>query len=212
MTHVFGLTGGIGSGKGVVAQRFRERRLPVIDADQIAREVVAPGTPALAELVQAFGPVILEPDGSLNRPAVASRVFADAAERAKLNTITPPRVRELTAVRVAEYAAQGEPLVCYEVPLLVESGMADALRPLVVVAAPEGLQVERIMARDGATAEQARARIAAQLPLADKVKVADFVVENTGSLADAQKRADAVLESICERLGIDATRYLGDAA
>lgn len=212
MTHVFGLTGGIGSGKSVVAQRFRERRLPVIDADQIAREIVAPGSPALAELVAAFGAGILEPNGTLNRHAVAKLVFADAEARAKLNAITHPRVRELTALRVTEYAARGEPLVCYEVPLLVESGMADALRPLVVVAAPENLQIERTMARDGATAEQARARIAAQLPLAEKVKVADFVIENTESLDAARARADAVLDSICERLGLDAARYPKDAA
>jgi dephospho-CoA kinase len=207
VTHVFGLTGGIGSGKSRVARRFRERKLPVIDADQLAREVVAPGTAGLSEIVAEFGPGVLDAQGALDRAALARIVFQDDAARRKLNAITHPRVRELTAQRVSELAATGEPLVCYEVPLLVESGMAEALRPVVVVSAPEALQIARVVARDGASAEEARARIAAQMPLAEKVKVADFVIDNTSSLADLEARSDAVLNAVCERLGIDAARY-----
>ncbi len=207
VTHVFGLTGGIGSGKSRVARRFRERKLPVIDADQLAREAVAPGSAGLAEIVADFGAGVLDAAGELDRPALARIVFNDEAARRRLNAITHPRVRELTALRVAELAATGEPLICYEVPLLVESGMADALRPVVVVSAPEALQVERVMARDGATESDARARIAAQMPLADKVRVADFVIDNTDSLAVLESQADEVLDQICARLGVDAARY-----
>ena len=205
--HVFGLTGGIGSGKSTIARRFRERGVPVLDADQVARDVVEPGTDGLREVVEAFGPEVLDRDGSLNRAAVAERVFADDGARARLNAIIHPRVRDVTARRIAELAARGEPLVCYEVPLLIESGLADALRPLVVVAAPESLQVERTMRRDGATEDQARARIRAQMPVAEKVKLADFVIDNVGSVEDATRRADVVLDSICGQLDVDPSRY-----
>lgn len=207
MTHVFGLTGGIGSGKSRVARRFRERRLPVIDADLLAREAVAQGSAGLREIIAEFGSGVLDGRGELDRAALARIVFNDEAARRKLNAITHPRVRELTALRVSELAASGEPLVCYEVPLLVESGMAEALRPVVVVSAPEAVQIERVMARDGASESDARARISAQMPLADKVKVADFVIDNTGSLAALEDRADAVLDEVCARVGVDAARF-----
>ena len=207
MTHVFGLTGGIGSGKSQVARRFRARKLPVIDADQLAREAVAPGSTGLSEIIAEFGSGVIDARGELDRAALARIVFNDDTARRQLNAITHPRVRELTALRVSELAAAGEPLVCYEVPLLVESGMAEALRPVVVVSAPEALQVERVMARDGASESDARARISAQMPLADKVKVADFVIDNTGSLAALEARADDVLDQICARVGVDPARY-----
>ncbi|HEY6557389.1 MAG TPA: dephospho-CoA kinase [Polyangiaceae bacterium] len=207
MTHVFGLTGGIGSGKSAVGRRFRERKLPVIDADQLAREAVAPGSAGLEQIRAEFGPGVIDARGELDRAALARIVFNDDAARRKLNAITHPRVRELTALRVSELAGTGEPLVCYEVPLLVESGMAEALRPIVVVSAPEALQVERVMARDGASEKDARARIAAQMPLSEKVKVADYVIDNTGSLAALEQAADTVLDQICARLGVDPARY-----
>ncbi|HMJ11087.1 MAG TPA: dephospho-CoA kinase [Polyangiaceae bacterium] len=207
MTQVFGLTGGIGSGKSRVARRFRERGLPVIDADQLARDVVVPGSSGLAEIVAEFGAGVLDTRGELDRAALAKIVFNDEAARRRLNAITHPRVRELTALRISEHASAGALLVCYEVPLLVESGMAEALRPVVVVSAPEALQVERVMARDGASESDARARIAAQMSLAEKVKVADFVIDNRGSLAELQAQADAVLDAICARLGVDTALY-----
>lgn len=206
-THVFGLTGGIGSGKSAVAGRLRDRGLPVIDADELAREVVRPGSPGLAEIVATFGQGVLDARGELDRKKLASIVFADSALRERLNAITHPRVRDLFIERALELGARGEPLACYEVPLLVESGLADALRPLVVVSASEATQLERAARRDGASRDHVRARIQAQMPLADKVELADFVIENEGSLEDLRARADAVLDAICEQLDVDPARY-----
>jgi len=198
---IFGLTGGLASGKSTVAARFRARGVPVIDADQLAREVVAPGTAGLAEVVLAFGEDVLLPDGSLDRAKVADRVFNDPSLRRKLNSIVHPRIGAVSRERVAALAAEGERLICYEAALLVENGLADGFRPLVVVAVPEAVQLARAVARDGSTEEQARARIAAQKPLAEKVAVADYVIDNTGSREETERRADLVLEEIRKKLG-----------
>lgn len=196
---LFGLTGGLASGKSTVAARLRARGVPVIDADQLAREVVAPGTPGLAAVVEAFGPSVLLPDGALDRPALAARVFSDPDQRRRLNAIVHPLVGAASAARIAELEARGEPLACYEAPLLVENGIADGFRPLIVVAVPEHVQLTRAMARDASTAEQARARIAAQLPLSAKVAAADHVIDNGGSREATEQRTDEVLEEIRRR-------------
>ncbi|WP_437339007.1 dephospho-CoA kinase [Sorangium sp. So ce394] len=198
---LFGLTGGLGSGKSTVAARFRAQGLPVIDADALARDVVAKGTEGLAEVVRAFGPEVLAPDGSLDRARVAAIVFDDPDKRRRLNAIVHPRIGALLLERAAEIEARGEPLACYEAALLVENGLADAFRPLVVVAVPEAVQIARAMARDGATEEQVRARLAAQLPLADKVAVADHVIDNAGDRAATERQADEVLAAIRAKHG-----------
>jgi dephospho-CoA kinase len=193
---LFGLTGGIASGKSTVAARFRERGVPVIDADALAREVVSPGSAGLAAVAAAFGDGVLAPDGSLDRKRVAEIVFANETRRKQLNAILHPRIGALTAERAAELAARGERVACYEAALLVENGLADAFRPLVVVAVPEAIQIARTMARDGATEAEARARIAAQRPLADKVKLADHVIDNSGTIEETRARSDEVLDAI----------------
>jgi dephospho-CoA kinase len=198
---LFGLTGGLASGKSTVAARLRALGVPVIDADQLAREVVAPGTPGLAAVVGAFGPAVLLPDGSLDRAALAALVFSDPDARRRLNAIVHPLIGAASAARVADLAARGEPVACYEAALLVENGLADAFRPLVVVAIPEAAQVTRAMARDQATEEQARARIAAQLPLSTKVAAADYVIDNGGSREETERRTDEVLAEIRRRAG-----------
>ncbi len=205
--HLFGLTGGIASGKSAVAARLRERGVPVIDADQLAREVVAPGTEGLAEVARAFGSDVVLPDGTLDRKAVAARVFGDDAQRKRLNAILHPRITALTLTRAEELRQKGEPLGCYEAALLVENGVADAFRPLVVVSAPEAVQIARTAARDAATEDEARARIRAQMPLDAKVMLADFVIDNTGSLDDLRAATDRTLEAICARVGVDVSRY-----
>ncbi len=205
--QVFGLTGGIGSGKSSVAARFRDRGLPVIDADQLAREVVAPGSAGLAAIVAAFGKEVLDADGGLDRARVADIVFNDEEKRRTLNAITHPRVRDLALGRVMELGEDGEPLCCYEVPLLIESGLTDTLRPIVVVSVSEDVQVARTVKRDSSSEAQARARIAAQMPLADKVKLADYVIDNSGTPAELRERADEVLDAICEQLGVDKARF-----
>jgi dephospho-CoA kinase len=206
--HLFGLTGGIASGKSTVAARLRERGVPVIDADEVAREVVAPGSDGLSALVQTFGPSILGVDGALDRKGLAALVFGDAERRAKLNAIVHPLISRRTMERSAELAARGEPLTCYEAALLIENGVADAFRPLVVVACSEEEQIARVVARDGSEQKDAIARIRAQKPLNEKVAVADFVIDTTGTgLDDTRRRADDVLLDVCERLGIDVRRY-----
>ena len=200
--HLFGLTGGIGSGKSTVADRFRASGVPVLDADRIAREVVEAGTEGLAAVVEAFGEGVLGPDGTLDRAALAAVVFGDDAKRRRLNAILHPRIAARTMERSAALEASGEPLACYEAALLVENGLADAFRPLVVVAVPEDVQVARAVARDGSTDAQARARIRAQLPLQEKVRAADYVIDNGGERAATERRADEVLAAIRARLGL----------
>jgi dephospho-CoA kinase len=205
--HVFGLTGGLASGKSQVAARFSARGLPVIDADQLARAVVEPGSVGLDEVVKAFGPDVLDENGALDRKRLGQKVFTDPEARKRLESITHPRIHALMHERARNLAAAGEPLACYEAPLLVEVGLTEKLRPLVVVSAGEDAQVERAARRDRISAEAARARIAAQLPLADKLAVADFVIDNTGTLASTLEQADRVLDAICERFGVAKQRY-----
>jgi dephospho-CoA kinase len=207
--HLFGLTGGIASGKSTVGARFRARGVPVIDADLLAREVVAKGTDGLAAVAAAFGDHVIGSNGELDRAAVAAIVFSNDAARAKLNAITHPLITALTLQRRSELAAKGEPLACYEAALLVENGMADAFRPLVVVSAPRAAQIARAMKRDGATEEAVRKRLAAQMPLATKIQSADIVVENSGSLETLLQRADQALFEVCAKVGVDVERYAG---
>lgn len=193
---LFGLTGGIASGKSAVAARLREVGVPVIDADQLSREAVERGSDGLAAVVAAFGDDVLAPDGSLDRKALAARVFVDDTKRKTLNGIVHPIVGRLTMERADALRAKGEALACYEAALIVENGMADAFRPLVVVAASEDVQVARAQARDAASADEVRVRVRAQLPLEQKRAVADYVIENDGSLDDLRKKTDAVLAQI----------------
>ncbi|MFO0588311.1 MAG: dephospho-CoA kinase [Polyangiaceae bacterium] len=198
--HVFGLTGGLASGKSTVGRMFRARGVPVIDADLLAREVVERGSEGLAAVVAAFGEQILAPDGTMDRAKVAELVFQDPARRRTLNGILHPRIGALSAQRMTELAAAGHELACYEAALLVENRLVEMFRPLVVVAVPEAVQIERAMTRDGATEEQAKARIASQLPLAEKVAVADIVIDTQGPLPETEKQVDAALAKIRERL------------
>ncbi|HEX4337712.1 MAG TPA: dephospho-CoA kinase [Polyangiaceae bacterium] len=205
--QLFGLTGGIGSGKSTVARRFRARGLPVLDADQLARDVVAKGTTGLAEIVARFGEGVLDADGSLDRKKLAALVFKDDEARKALNIITHPRVGSLLTKRAEELARRGEPLACYEVPLLFETGLDTVLRPVVVVAAPLDARVERTMVRDAGTEDDVTSRVRAQMPLEEKVRRADYVIDNAGAPEDLVARADEVFESVCERLGVKTARY-----
>ena len=204
---VVGLTGGIGSGKSTVSAMLAELGAVVIDADAIVHEVQAPGGAAFQPMVDQFGPDIVGPDGALDRQAVAAIVFNDPEQLAALNAIVHPRVTALTLERAGQLRERGEPLACYEAALIIENKVADAFRPLVVVSVPEDIQIARACARDAASAEDIKARIRAQVPLSEKLAVADFVIENTGTLDDLHRRTDEVLRAICERIGVDATRY-----
>ncbi len=180
--------------------------MPVIDADEVAREIVAPGTDGLRDIVSSFGEGVLDATGALDRKALARIAFSNDDARQRLNAITHPRIAMRSAERADEFARAGEPLVCYEAALIVENGLADAFRPLVVVGCPESVQLERIRARE-ASGEDAQARIRAQKPLEDKIAVADFVIDTSGTLRANAERTDEVLRAICKRLGVDPGRY-----
>jgi len=205
--HVFGLSGGIGCGKSTVAERWISRGLPVIDADQLAREVVEPGTEGLREIVDTFGDSVLALDGSLDRKALAAKVFENDEARAKLNAITHPRIHMLTGQRIAALGEAGEPLVCYDAALLVESGAIEMMRPAVIVAIPRELQIERTMARDECTRAEVEARIDSQMPIEEKIQAADFLIDNSGTLEEVQELADEVLREICLADDLDPSCY-----
>lgn len=206
-TRLFGLTGNIASGKSTVARRFAARGVPVLDADRFARDVVAPGTEGLREIVAAFGPGVLDAAGAVDRRALGAIVFADADQRARLNAITHPRIAAATQAALADLQAQNVPIGCYEASLLVENGVADAFRPLVVVLAPEARQRAWLMDRDGLAEPEALARLASQLAAADKARAADFVIENAGSVDDLLTHADAALDAVLARLGLSPALY-----
>jgi dephospho-CoA kinase len=193
--RIWGLTGNIGSGKTTVGRMLMAGGIPVVDADRVAREVVEPGRPALQEIASRF-PGSVRTDGSLDRKALAARVFADAAERAALNAIIHPRIAEEVARRMAALAASGEKVAVYEAALIVENGLQQGLEGLIVVTAPPEVQIERLRRRDGMTEEEARARIASQLSADEKVRAATVVIENRGSEAEL----DAQVERLIERL------------
>lgn len=181
---VLGVTGGIACGKSLVTSQLIACGAVAIDADQLAREVVSPGTPGLRRLVERFGAEILSPEGGLDRVAMADRIFADATARADLNRMLHPAIAELAVSRLATLRAEGKaPLIVYEAALLFEVGAETRVDKVVVVSLPETLQVQRLMLRDGLDAAAARARIAAQMPLAEKVARGDFVIDNSGSVA-----------------------------
>ncbi len=204
---LFGLTGGIACGKSTVARFLRERHLPVIDADEVARDVVSPGSAGLAEVVAVFGLGMLDASGSLDRSRMGALVFHDAAARAKLEAITHPHIRRQTRRMAQHLAAQGHPLAAYEAALLVENGLADAFRPLVVVVVDPATQMTRLVARNRLTEQQARSRIGAQMPLDEKSALADHVIDTGGSLDEVRARTDVVLGCVCDALGIGRSRY-----
>jgi dephospho-CoA kinase len=186
----FGLTGGIACGKTTVAGFLKERGVGIVDADQVAREIVAPGTEGLAAIAKAFGPAVLAADGTLDRKALGAIIFHDPAARALLNQITHPLIR--TASTNKARAMTGFALIAYEAALIVETGQADAFRPLVVVIANESLQLARLTARDGLSEVEARARLSAQMSLADKAAAADHVIDTSCSLDELRSRTDDV--------------------
>jgi dephospho-CoA kinase len=180
-----GLTGGIGAGKSEVARRLASYGAVVIDADAVAREVVAPGTPGLAAVIQAFGPGVLRPDGSLDRDRLGKLVFADESLRMKLNSIVHPRVGE----RMAELERQagGAPVIVHDVPLLAENHLADRFDEVVVVDVPPRVQAERLARERGMSRAQAEARMRAQASREERLAIASIVVDNSGSLAELDR-------------------------
>jgi len=197
-----GLTGGIGSGKSMVAQRLRDLGAAVVDADAIAREATAPGAPAYAAIVGAFGQSVLCRDGSLDRKALAARVFADEAARRQLNALTHPHIRQRMAEEGARLAATpGVGVVVFDIPLLLETtdGSDLGLEGVVVVTAADAVRIARLTARDGLTPRDARQRLDAQMPLAQKVARADWVIDNNGSAEQTREQVLKLWEALLAR-------------
>jgi dephospho-CoA kinase len=183
-----GLTGGIGAGKSEVSRRLAAQGAVVIDADAIAREVVAPETDGLAEVTAAFGTGVLRPDGRLDRDRLGKIVFADPELRDRLNGIIHPRVGK--RMRELEQAAGPDAIVVHDVPLITENGLAAGYDLVVVVDAPPELQEGRLLRGRGMSRDQARARMAAQASRQQRLEIADFVIDNSGSLADLDLQVD----------------------
>lgn len=193
--RLYGLTGGIGTGKSTVAQMLRELGATVIDADLGARAVIAPGTEGLERLVEEFGPAILDAEGRLDRPRMAELIFSDADARARLNAIVHPRVGLWLYQRTAEAVERGAELVFHDVPLIYENGRQDDFEAVVVVFAPPEVAIERLVGR-GLTEADARARVAVQLPIAEKVALADRVIDNSGNLEATRRQVELLWEDL----------------
>jgi dephospho-CoA kinase len=195
-----GLTGGIGAGKSEVTRRFAALGARIIDADALAREVVEPGTPGLAAVLVEFGPEVEAADGSLDRDALAAKVFGDDEARARLNGIVHPLVGERVLELMAQASEAGpDTIVINDVPLIVEAGVAERYDVIVVVDAPVEVQLDRLTRLRGMTREAAQARIDVQASREDRLAIADHVIVNDGDLEALQARVDEVWADLVSR-------------
>lgn len=192
-----GLTGGMGSGKSTVARRFAELGAVIIDADQIARDVVEPGEPALAELAEAFGEGILLDDGSLNRGELAKRAFVSAEKTELLNSVTHPRIEQRTE---EQFNAAGDAIIVFDSPLLIEMGQSEAQDLVVVVHTPVEVRLDRLVESRGVDREDAKQRIAKQISDDKRLQFADVVLENSGTEEDLVRQVDRIWERIIQPL------------
>jgi len=192
-----GLTGGIATGKSTVSAMFAHLGARVIDADLLAREVVAPGQPAHAAIVKEFGPEVLQADGYLDRKRLGAIVFADAERRKRLEAITHPAIRQRQARILSVFEEEAfEGVVIWDVALLFETGGDAAMDKIVVAYADEAIELERLMARDGIGEAAARARIQSQMPVAEKAKRAHYVIDNSGTRAATQAQVRQVFQAL----------------
>jgi len=193
---ILGLTGGIATGKSTVTAMLRQRGIPVIDADAIAREVVEPGEPAYEAIVRHFGREILQPDGTLDRKKLGEIVFSDEAERLVLNSIVHPEVRRVMREQAEELERQGAAIVFMDIPLLYESKLKPMVDKAVVVYVPSDVQLRRLLERDELDEEQAMKRIRAQLPIEEKRQWADYLIDNQGTREETERQVDQLLAKI----------------
>jgi len=193
--RVIGLTGGIASGKSTVGQMLKDLGAAVIDADELARQVVEPGEPALAEIAQRF-PGVLTPEGRLNRPLLGEKIFGAESERLALNAIVHPRIHQRFQEKIRALAASGVDLAVYDAALLIENKLHEKLNGLIVVLVPPEIQVSRLVARSGISNEEAERRVAAQLPLVEKARYATWIVDNSNDLRSTRDQVASVWQAI----------------
>lgn len=199
---ILGLTGGIATGKSTVTGMLRERGIPVIDADQIARDVVEPGKPAYEAIVAHFGREILLSDGQIDRKKLGEIVFSDETERQKLNAIVHPEVRRVMREEAETAEKNGASIVFMDIPLLFESKLQHMVDKVVVVYAPAHMQLARMMERDELQEEQAQKRLRAQFPIDQKKADADFLIDNSGSREEAERQVEEMLSAIRSEIGL----------
>ena len=198
---IIGLTGNIASGKTEVAKIFRELGAKIIDADEIAREVVEPGEAAWQEIVEEFGSDILNSDGSINRKKLGGIIFNDDRKREQLNRITHPRIMTKIKETIDNYKKQNAKLVIVEAALIVEKGgLLSLIDGLIVVSTDEETQIKRIMTRDGLQRDEALSRIESQMPISEKTKHAKYIIDNSESLDETRKQVEEVWEKITTEL------------
>jgi len=200
---ILGLTGGIAAGKSTVAECFVECGAVLVSADQLAREVVNPGSPTLDKLVAVFGMGILTAGGSLDREMLAQKVFADPGARRILESVTHPAIAHLAECRLAELNRAPHDLVVYEAPLLFEAGAESRVDETLVIVVDPAIQLQRLLDRESLSETEARQRITAQWPQADKVQKADYVIDNSGSLADVRVMVEALYDYLTRRGNLD---------
>ena len=194
------VTGSIGSGKSTVCSILKELGAAVISADELARKAVLPGSQALKEIVLTFGPEVLNPNGSLNRTKLAQIVFSESNKRKTLEKITHPVIKALAEKAFHSVKAQNPPLIVYDCPLLFETGLDKAgFKKIILVAADEEASLERIVARDHITEAEARARLASQMPLAEKRKGADIVIENSGTMEELREKVVVTFKELTKK-------------
>lgn len=196
--RIFGLTGGIGSGKSIVARMFREEKIPVVDADRISREVTAPGKPAHDEIVRRFGAQILLSDGRINRKKLGAIVFSDPGKRTELESITHPTISEGIRDAVSALASEGHAVVIVEAALILEKGRQGICEAVIGVRCERRLQVDRIMGRDGISREEALRIVSSQMDPEEKALASDYVIDNSGDLAGTRAQVRALAEKLKE--------------
>ena len=194
---IVGLTGGVASGKTAVSRVLKEEGAYIIDADQIARELVQPHKPAWNELIRAFGQEILQEDGSIHRKKLAEKVFADPEQRKLLNQILHPRIKEEMDRRAKKIGEKDpEAIVVIDAPLIVELGDHREMDKLIVVTTTQTQQIERLKDRDGTSPKEALRIVSSQMPMEEKLKFADYVIQNEGSLEETKKRAKEIFKDL----------------
>ncbi|WP_285847104.1 MULTISPECIES: dephospho-CoA kinase [Bacillales] len=190
---IIGLTGSIATGKSTVSRMLKQKGYPIVDADEISRLVVEPGSPALDQIAQTFGGDVLLPDGALNREKLGNLIFNDEEKRKMLNEIVHPAVRKEMIRQKEEWIDKGANTVIMDIPLLFESKLQSYVDKIVVVSATPSIQRERLIARNGYSTEEADARINSQLPIAKKELGANAVINNNGTMEETENQLDAIL-------------------
>lgn len=192
----FGLTGGIASGKSTATKTFRKHNIPIVDADIVARQVVEPGTKGLSYIVDIFTSAYLDENGFLDRAKLGKLVFSDADALNTINRIMGPLINAESDRQLQELHQQGHQLVGYDAALICEMGNSKKYRPLIVVSCPQDEQVARLMSRNSLTRAEAMSRIEAQMPVAEKIKMADYVIDTSGPVEDSIKQTESIIQDM----------------